>query len=87
MFRQRAGVRGQRSAPVAGREIFYSIKELRVLADRWRIRYNTIRPHSSLGYRPPAPEAWPTSTGNGHGEVETAPRFPHPHSLGGDEIR
>jgi putative transposase len=38
-------------------EIFYSMKEIRVLAERWRIRYNTIRPHSSLGYRPPAPEA------------------------------
>jgi transposase InsO family protein len=39
-------------------EIFYSIKELRVLAERWRVHYNTVRPHSSLGYRPPAPEAW-----------------------------
>jgi transposase InsO family protein len=35
-------------------EIFYSMKELRVLAERWRVHYNTIRPHSSLGYRPPA---------------------------------
>lgn len=33
-------------------EIFYSIKELRVLAECWRVHYNTIRPHSSLGYRP-----------------------------------
>jgi hypothetical protein len=39
-------------------EIFYSIKELRVLAERWRVHYNTVRPHSSLGYKPPAPEAW-----------------------------
>jgi putative transposase len=39
-------------------EIFYSIKEIRVLSERWRIHYNTVRPHSSLGYRPPAPEAW-----------------------------
>jgi putative transposase len=39
-------------------EIFYSMKELRVLAERWRVHYNTIRPHSSLGYRSPAPEAW-----------------------------
>jgi putative transposase len=29
-------------------EIFYSMKELRVLADRWRAHYNTVRPHSSL---------------------------------------
>ena len=43
-------------------EIFYSIKELRVLAERWRKHYNTARPHSSLGYRPPAPEAWLAST-------------------------
>jgi putative transposase len=40
-------------------ELFYSIKELRLLAERRRIHYNTIRPHSSLGYRPPAPKAWP----------------------------
>ena len=38
-------------------EIFYSLKELRVLGECWRVHYNTIRPHSSLGYRPPAPEA------------------------------
>jgi putative transposase len=43
-------------------ELFYSMKELRVLAERWRIHYNTVRPHSSLGYRPPAPETWMTST-------------------------
>jgi len=39
-------------------EIFYSLKEAQVLAKRWRVHYNTIRPHSSLSYRPPAPEAW-----------------------------
>jgi hypothetical protein len=38
------------------------MKELLVLAERWRVHYNTIRPHSSLGYRPPAPEAWLTNT-------------------------
>jgi putative transposase len=37
-------------------EIFYTLKEAQVLIERWRIDYNTIRPHSSLGYRPPAPE-------------------------------
>jgi transposase InsO family protein len=35
-------------------EIFYSLKEVQGLAERWRVHYNTIRPHSSLGYRPPA---------------------------------
>jgi transposase InsO family protein len=43
-------------------EIFYSMKEIRVLAERWRVHYNTVRPHSSLGYRPPAPEAWITTS-------------------------
>ena len=38
-------------------EIFYSLKEAQILTERWRREYNTIRPHSSLGYRPPAPEA------------------------------
>jgi len=38
------------------REIFYNLKEARVLIENWRKQYNTVRPHSSLGYRPPAPE-------------------------------
>jgi len=38
------------------REIFYTLREARILIERWRIEYNTVRPHSSLGYRPPAPE-------------------------------
>jgi hypothetical protein len=37
------------------------MKELRVLAELWRVHYNTVRPHSSLGYRLPAPEAWLTN--------------------------
>jgi len=38
------------------REIFDTLTEARVLVERWRREYNQIRPHSSLGYRPPAPE-------------------------------
>lgn len=38
-------------------KIFYSIKEARVLIERWRKHYNEVRPHSSLGYRPPAAAA------------------------------
>ena len=38
-------------------EIFYNIKEAKVVIENWRIEYNTVRPHSSLDYRPPAPEA------------------------------
>ena len=49
------------------REIFYSLAEARVLIERWRRHYNTERPHSSLGYRPPAPETigppcWPVGS-------------------------
>ena len=38
-------------------ELFYSIREARVVIERWRKEYNTVRPHSSLGYRIPAPAA------------------------------
>jgi len=37
-------------------EIFYSMTEAKVLIEQWRRHYNTVRPHSSLGYRPPAPQ-------------------------------
>ena len=42
-------------------EVFYTLQEARVLIERWRHEYNHIRPHSSLGQLPPAPEAiqWP----------------------------
>ena len=36
-------------------EIFYSPKEVQIVIERWRVLYNTLRPHSALGYRPPAP--------------------------------
>src|SRR5919202_140460 len=39
-------------------EVFDTLLEAKVLIERWRVRYNTVRPHSSLGYRPPAPEAF-----------------------------
>ncbi|EDM69513.1 Integrase, catalytic region [Roseobacter sp. AzwK-3b] len=38
-------------------ELFYSIKEARIIIEDWRRHYNTVRPHSALGYRPPAPES------------------------------
>jgi putative transposase len=37
------------------REIFYDLREAQVLIENWRLFYNTARPHSSLGYKPPAP--------------------------------
>lgn len=39
------------------REVFDTLHEAKVLIERWRVHYNTVRPHGSLGYRPPAPEA------------------------------
>jgi putative transposase len=42
-------------------EIFYTLKEAKIVIETWRRHYNTIRPHSSLRYQPPAPEVlqWP----------------------------
>lgn len=37
-------------------EIFYTLREAQILIEQWRKHYNTERPHSALGYRPPAPE-------------------------------
>jgi transposase InsO family protein len=37
-------------------EIFYSLREAQIIIEEWRKHYNTKRPHSALGYRPPAPE-------------------------------
>ena len=39
------------------REAFDTLLEAKVLIERWRQHYNTLRPHSALGYRPPAPKA------------------------------
>ena len=38
-------------------EIFTTMVEAKILIEQWRREYNQVRPHSSLGYRPPAPEA------------------------------
>lgn len=38
-------------------EIFYSLREAQIIIEQWRRHYNTVRPHSALGYRPPAPES------------------------------
>jgi len=50
-------------------EIFYTLNEARIVIETWRRHYNTLRPHSSLGYRPPAPEAteWPGSLASSPG--------------------
>ncbi len=42
-------------------EIFYSLKEAQVVIEQWRKHYNTVRPHSALNYRPPAPQTFAPS--------------------------
>src|SRR5262249_2663453 len=49
-------------------EIFYTLREAQIVIESWRRHYNTIRPHASLGYKPPAPQvfvpafaAWPAA--------------------------
>jgi transposase InsO family protein len=38
-------------------EVFYTLKEAQIIIEQWRKHYNTKRPLSALGYRPPAPES------------------------------
>ncbi len=49
-------------------EIFYSLREAQVIIESWRRHFNTVRPHGSINYKPPAPEvfvpafaAWPAA--------------------------
>ena len=57
-------------------EIFYTLDEAKVLVEQWRQLYNQVRPHSALGYRPPAPET-----------IEILPAWAgQPPSLGGAGI-
>ena len=48
---------GKMRDELLNREIFSTLEEAKVLISQWRREYNQIRPHSALGYRPPAPEA------------------------------
>ena len=48
---------GKLQDELLAREVFDTLFEAKVLIERWRKNYNTVRPHSSLGYRPPAPES------------------------------
>jgi|GEM_PF-3474967 len=59
--------------------MFYSMKGIRVLAERWLVHYNTIRSHSSLGYQPPVPQAW-TPSSLEFGEAEIAGLIPSPQT-------
>jgi putative transposase len=48
---------GELRDELLAREVFDTLLEAKVLIERWRKAYNTVRPHCSLGYRPPAPES------------------------------
>ena len=55
------------------REIFYTLTEAQIVIERWRCEYNTVRPHSALGYRPPVTEAvMPTPATAGPGGAAVA---------------
>ena len=49
--------KGKMRDELLNREIFFTVKEAQVLIEGWRNEYNHVRPHSALGYRPPAPKA------------------------------
>ena len=68
-------------------EILYSLQEVRVLTERWRVHFNTERPHSSLGYRPPAPAAWQNEASKRHGKVESKERLPLSYSPDGGYLK
>jgi len=57
MGKRRASFNGKLRDELLDREVFYTLLEVRVLTERYRRTYNRIRPHSSLGYRPPMPGA------------------------------
>ena len=56
------------------REIFYTLAEAKILIEAWRRHRNTVSPHSSLGYRLPAPSRWtpqpPNAVATDDDEVE-----------------
>jgi transposase InsO family protein len=51
------GVGAKLRDEVLNREVFFTLKEAKIVIENWRREYNTIRPHSSLKGLPPAPEA------------------------------
>lgn len=54
-------------------ETFYTLREAQVILEQWRHHYNHIRPHSSLGYKPPAPLARIDGSNRKEGDFAYAP--------------
>ncbi len=49
---------GKMRDELLSREISYTLQEAQILSERWSREFNHHRPHGSLGYRPPTPQAW-----------------------------
>jgi len=66
---------------------FVDLRDAREVIEAWRVDYNTVRPHSSLGYRTPEEFAAAKGCGKdgGFATLENAPRFPLSHSHDGGE--
>ena len=64
-------------------EVFHTLAEACVLIEQWRRHYNTVRPHSSLACRPPAPEVvvpgLPQQPGNPGPTSSSLPTAAMPH--------
>jgi len=58
------------------REVFDTLREAQILIERWRVHYNTVRPHSALKYKPPAPEALQDSAAPTGSEIVGESRRP-----------
>jgi transposase InsO family protein len=54
---RKLGITEQMRDQLLNGELFYTLKEAHIIIERWRTHDNTVRPHSSLGGQPPAPEA------------------------------
>jgi putative transposase len=54
-------------------EIFYSLKEAKIVIESWRRHYNILRPHGSLGYKPPAPEVFVPAMAAQHPQSASPP--------------
>jgi len=79
-------------------EIFYTLREAQIVIESWRRHYNAIRPHASIGYKPPAPEvfvpafaAWPAalrrpgSAGHASATAHLKLTFHLDHSVGANQ--
>ena len=82
-YRWRREYGGQFRDQFLDSELFYTLNEARILIEQWRIHYNTIRPHQSIGRRPPAPVAWSVNPATDDALRQSLFPPPHPNTRGG----